>query len=221
MNSSTLMCRPRPSVARAISRFFRGEKGAAQTLAFLMVVPLYLIVFLAIVETCLFLAAKTGTVFAAFAAARTAIVRGDDPRSSQRVHESAILAFVPFSSSVNRGVAATSCVGEEEFVASYRTAASALGLPGDGTARLLRQYRIAHQALSVAATTTSLGRPWEEDVTITVTYEFPFTFPVIGRVIGRPGADGRYVFPIQTSVTLPMEHPANDRRELGISHADF
>jgi len=209
------------AAASVVARFIRAEYGAAQTISFLMVVPLYLIVFFAIVETCLFLAAKTGTVYAAFAAARTAVVRGEDPRAADRVREAAILAFIPFSSSVSRGPATTPVPGEEEFVTAYRAAASAIGLPGDGVSRLSRQYRIAHRALSVESTATSLGRPWEEDLTVTVTYEFPFTFPIIGRILGRPGVDGRYVYPIHTSATLRMEHPANERREIGIAHARF
>jgi len=221
MSPILLAIRVSAMAARAARRFTRAEAGAAQTISFLMVTALYLIVFFAILETCLFLAAKTGTVYAAFAAARTAVVRGEDPRSDDRVREAAILAFTPFATGVERGPAVAAAPGEEEFLATYRSTAAAIGLPGDGLPRLRRQYRITHRALRVESSRHVLGEPWEEDVTVTVTYDFPFTFPVVGRILGRPNADGRYVFPIRTSATLPMEHPANEQRKLGIAHASF
>jgi hypothetical protein len=206
---------------RAVARFACSEAGAAQTISFLMVTALYLIVFFAILETCLFLAAKTGTTYAAFAGARAAAVRGEDPRSADRVRHAAVLAFAPFAGSLDRTSAATPAAGEEEFLAAYRAAAAEIGLPGDGLPRLRRQYRIAQRALTVESSHEVRGRPWDEDVTVSVTYEFPFTFPVVGRIMGRQGANGRFVFPVRSSATLPMEHPANDQKKLGIAHASF
>ena len=221
MNWFAACARVSALAARAAAGFLRRDDGVAQTISFLLVVPLYLLFFYAVVETCLILTAKTGTMYAAFAAARTAVVHGEDPQAADRIRAAAILAFTPFSSSIPLGPASDSDAGEEAFIEAYRAAAAGINLSGDGVPRLRRQYRFARQAISVDTATEIRGEPWEEDVTVSVTYGFPFTFPVVGRFLGRPGAAGRYVYPIRSSATLPMEHPANERRQLGIAHAHF
>ncbi len=50
------------------------EDGAAYTLSYVMVIPVYALLICLIIESVLMMTAKLGTVYAAFAAARTASV---------------------------------------------------------------------------------------------------------------------------------------------------
>ena len=50
------------------------EDGAAYTLSYVMVIPVYALLICLIIETCLMLTAKLGTVYAGYAAARSASV---------------------------------------------------------------------------------------------------------------------------------------------------
>ena len=55
-------------------RFLRDEEGAAYSLSFVMVIPIFALMICLIIEGALIMTAKLGTVYAAFAAARTASV---------------------------------------------------------------------------------------------------------------------------------------------------
>ena len=84
-----------------IRRLIRAEEGAAYTLSYVMVMPLYLLLICAVIETSLMLVAKIGTEYAAFAAARTAIVRysAESPGEAESLtRAAAVRAFVPFAS---------------------------------------------------------------------------------------------------------------------------
>ena len=55
-------------------RLANDEDGAAYTLSYVMVIPVYALLICLIIESVLMLTAKLGTVYAAYAAARTASV---------------------------------------------------------------------------------------------------------------------------------------------------
>jgi len=191
------------------------DDGAAYTISYLMVIPLYLVTVYAIVETCLWFNATLGASYAAYAAARTAVVRPGEAGSSGAVKRAGLLAFVPFAHSVIDSESSTND-DEDRLVRLQVAAAGEAGLPVSGQQRLRRQYRYAARAIHVTILVRRRGHPWEEDVEITVTYEFPFTFPIIGRILGSQGSDGRYVRLIEARATLPIENPANEQRSLGI-----
>ena len=57
-----------------LRRLASDEDGAAYTLSYVMVIPLYALLICLIIESVLMMTAKLGTVYSAYAAARTASV---------------------------------------------------------------------------------------------------------------------------------------------------
>ena len=197
-------------------RMLLREEGAGTTLSYLMVLPLYLVTVYVIVEACLIHNARLGATYAAYAAARVAVVRPGEATSSPEVERAAVLAFAPFAHGVAAGGDTAAGDDEAKVLRLFNAAATAAGLGPAGGARLQRQYRYASRAVHVTAATRRRGEPWEEDLEVTVTYDFMFTMPIVGRFLGSRTADGRYVWPVKATATLPMENPANEQRELGI-----
>jgi len=197
-------------------RFAVREDGAGTTLAYMMVLPLYLVIMYVIVEACLIHNARLGATYAAYAAARAAIVRPGEATLAAVLERAAVLAFVPFAHSVPLGSDTGGRGDEAEVLRLFKVAATEAGLPSAGGRRLQQQYRYAQRAVHVAAAARRRGEPWEEDMEVTVTYDFPFSMPIVGRLLGTKTADGRYVWPVKATATLPMENPANEKRALGI-----
>lgn len=86
---------------------------------------------------------------------------------------------------------------------------------------LRNKYAYARQAVDVQLIREngSGGQPWDEDLTATVTYQYPFNVVGIGRILGQPGSNGGYIYEIASRVTLQVEHPWNEEQRLGISYA--
>ena len=85
---------------------------------------------------------------------------------------------------------------------------------------LTAKYHYARFATEVP---TNLGKNApakpDSDITVTVTYNFPFQTPGIGRLFGKKGVGGHYFFPITSSVTLQHDGPKNQEQRLGIAYA--
>lgn len=82
------------------------------------------------------------------------------------------------------------------------------------------KYRYAAKAVEVSiAIEPKGGEKWNEDVQATVTYDYPYIFPVLGRILMLPKKDGRFVRPITSTVRLQNETPKNTEKRLGISYA--
>src|SRR5262245_30556242 len=77
-------------------RLLRGQAGVSYTLPFVLTIPLYLIVMLAVFEMGFLLVAKIGTLYAAHAAVRAQIVWGSAlpvELREPRVHQAAATAM--------------------------------------------------------------------------------------------------------------------------------
>lgn len=204
------------AAATTSRRVVVGEAGAGHTIGYLLVLPFYLVTVYVIVEMCLIHNAMIGATYAAYAAARAAAVRPGEATSSTVVERAAVFAFIPFAHGVAGGDAGGASADEDRVVRLHSRMAGEAGLPAAAENRLRRQYRYASRAVRATATTKQRGKPWDEDVEVTVTYDFPFSMPIVGRFLGTRTADGRYVWPVQATATLPMENPANEQRSLGI-----
>ena len=88
-------------------RFLRDEKGASYALPYVLTFPFVLILVCVMIQCTLILLVKCGSVYASYAAARSAIVwRSSDPESDEKGLENAkyystraaMLAMTPFSS---------------------------------------------------------------------------------------------------------------------------
>jgi Flp pilus assembly protein TadG len=198
------------------------EDGAAYTLSYVMVVPVYALLMCLIIETCLMLTAKLGTVYAAYAAARTASVWSAHTtweKAERKAQKAAIKTMAPFSSGTQplrsnlptEGSAKDIAIDAGAYWAAYQVYAKE---PVANT-YLLSKYGYAVKHLKVKIE----GPPatWDADITAKVTYEFPFNVPGIGRLLGRE-VDGRYYFAITSQATIPNEGPQNGRNTIGIGY---
>lgn len=210
--------RTRPPGLKGLLRLATDEEGAAYTLSYVMVIPLYALLICLMIETVLMLTAKLGTVYAAYAAARTASVWSSAApweTAQKKAQLAAIKCMAPFASgtqSVRQSLPAPSAAANAPF---YWGAYKAFTNSPVAEKYLLAKYGYASRHTKV----TIKGPPatWNADITAEVTYEFPFNVPGIGRLLGRRG-DGGYYFSLTSQATIPNEGPQNDRNTIGIGY---
>jgi Flp pilus assembly protein TadG len=205
----------RIAVPPFVRRLLIGEEGAGTTIAYLMVVPLYIATMMLILESCFMLLARVGVGYAAFAAARSAIVSGEQGDAKATVRQTAVAAFTPFASSL-RTAAGNAVAGGQAYVTAFEQEAGRRGAHTGNTGYVARQYADAVAHVTVAVRRLPRGEPWEEDVEVTVGYAYPFVIPLVGRLLGAASAGG--VFQIRGTAVLGMEHPENPERKLGIAY---
>ena len=203
---------------RQLFSLHNDERGGAYTLSYVMVIPIYLIAFCFVVETTFMLIAKLGTNYASFAAARTAIVwlpfGGDD-----KIDAAAKQAFVPFASGLRPSPSGTDSKGKQQYIKAYQEYCGKIGAPADYVRFIGRKYDYAHAAVSTSTEIIDHEEKWDEDIAVTVTYEFPFSVPIVGRLMGRHKTGDLFVYDIQSTSTLQIENPQNDEKKLGINYA--
>ncbi len=202
---------------RAIPRFPRDERGAAYALSYVMVVPLYFIFVCLVVETSHILVTKAGTVYAAFAGARTAVVWESAEPGEVRIRTmiAARQAFVPFATGLKIPGAtvppATST--HNRYLETYKELLDDRPV-SDG-------YLLTKLANTDTALDVDYRAPasWSDDVQVNVVYRFRFHVPVIGHALGTRAEDGYRYFNIATTVRLQNEGPQNATQRTGISYA--
>jgi Flp pilus assembly protein TadG len=202
----------------SLARLLRGEGGAAYSLVYVMVFPIFMLLVCLVVETTLVLMVKAGTVYAAYAAVRSDAVWSSarPDRSSERRRLAAVQAMTPFAASgkmyaQGAGVDPPSAEARR-FYQAYREVAQ--GSTSEGY--LLAKYQFAERATQVEDAEAGPG-----EVAVRVTYEMPLHVPGAGRVIGGraswPGARF-YTRRIRSTATLPDERPVGPSGTLGIDY---
>ncbi len=202
-----------------LRRFANDEEGAAYSLSFVMVIPIYALLMCLIIEAALILTAKLGTVYAAYAAARTASVWSSHTtweKTMEKSQRSALKTMVPFASGTQGFL--SSAPTNQDTVAQgliYWGAYKAYAKKEQSTKYLAAKYGYASRNVKV----TIEGPPEKSDSPITakVTYQFPFNIPGIARILGDKGPDG-YYFNISSTATIPNEGPRDDRTTIGIGY---
>lgn len=205
----------RARLPTAIRQLVAGEAGAGTSLAYLMVVPLFIVTMMLILETCFMLLARVGVGYAAFAAARSAIVLGEQADAETGVRQAAVAAFTPFASSL-RTAAGNAAADGQAYVTAFEEEAGRRGADTTNKGYVSRQHADAAGHVTVAVRRLPRGEPWEEDVEVTVAYAYPFVIPLVGRLLGAVSAGG--VFQLRGAAVLGMEHPENPERKLGINY---
>lgn len=193
------------------------ENGAAYSISYVMVIPVYAMFMCVIIETSAFLPAKMGTTYSAQAAGRTAAVW--ESASDWDIAESKSVAagkraFVPFASATQglsfRAVSADAGI----YVAAHKAFSG-----NASTKYLLSKYGYTQSALDVAITKPTSA---DDDINVVVTYQFPFNVPGVARIFGQRRSDGAYVLPITSTVSIANEHPqgapVNQSNPLGIGY---
>ncbi len=217
MNEPSLFRSPWPRVdmPTTVRRLVVGEQGAGTTLAYLMVVPLYIVTMMLILETCFMLLARVGVGYAAFAAARSAIVLGERADAEATVRQAAVAAFTPFASSLRTATGKAPPDGQD-YVTAFEQEARRRGVVMANSGYVSRQHADAAGHVRVAIRRLPRGEPWEEDVEVTVAYGYPFVIPLVGRLLGAVSVGGS--FQLRGVAVLGIEHPENPERKLGITY---
>jgi len=206
------------------------EEGAAYTLSYVMVIPMYALLICTIVEMTLMLTSKLGTVYAAYAAARSASVWSSATeweKVQEKAKRAAIQAMVPFASGT-QPLAETVLTGTvpDEIKDNIEQAIVDAGFYW-GAYQLYAKHPVPTDYLKnkyiYATLQTEIeieGPPekWDDDIAVKVKYKFPFNVPGVGRIMGKPGIDGRYYFTIETTVSIPNEGTQNDDNSIGIGY---
>lgn len=177
------------------------EGGAAYTLAYVLTVPIYILAINLIVQGTLILLVKMGTVYSAYAAARSAIVwvSTAPDRAQEKARLAAVHALVPFADSQRRRDTSggPDC---EEFLSAYRKYAQQTHVQD---AYLRAKYNFAARTVVLRPLAVDTSRH-NGDVTATVVYEMPLRVPVVNRLLGTSSPHGP-VCAIESTITLPNE----------------
>jgi hypothetical protein len=207
----------------------QGEEGAAYSVPYVMTFPIYVMFVGLVVECSLLLVTKIGTMYAAYAATRAAVVwesgkSGSPPYTIQKMQKkmeekakrAAILAMIPFASG-----------SSQHSVGGY----SGAGLvpPVLVSAELFKKGRFVNKSylsrkILYAGSHTKIdsikrdSKASDALLTTTLSFKAPFHIPGIGRLLGSFSAFGYYVIDVQSSATLPSESPQNDTRDIGIQY---
>lgn len=223
------------SIRLRLRNFHRDEGGAAYSLSFVMVLPFYVLLIAVILETTFIMIAKTGTLYAAYGAARSAVVfttiETPDERESmgnvpytaeEKASQAAVQAMLLFASG---RLGTNSSVSEDErekadaFLGAYKEYVKG------GSQRLKDGYITNKYVYASRNTTTTLemvgtGELWQNEIRAEVTYDAPFLLPYVGRLLGGvKNDDGQVVLPITSSAVLLNECPVNSTGHLGISYS--
>jgi hypothetical protein len=205
---------------RGIGHLLCCEDGAAYSLAYVLTVPFFAYLVCLAIETSLLLVVKMGTVYAAFAAARSAIVFRSYPPpglAQAKARLAAAQALAPFASSSalhadgpKRGRAAA-----DDFARAYRRTVRGSASPAYLRAKFMFAWKAARVMLEKPHAADANGR-----VRATVIYECPLHVPGIGRLLGRrsPWGGRYYTYRIESRAELPDEEPQAENRQLGICH---
>jgi hypothetical protein len=205
---------PRFPSPKTLRQLAIDQDGAAYTLSYVMVIPVYAMLICLIIESVLMMTAKLGTVYAAYAAARTASVWSSATTWEKTLEKAKLTTtktMTPFASGTHGGISKAASKDAGTYVGAYELYSNR---PISET-YLLNKYGYAkeHTKLEIK------GPPehWNSDITAKVTYEFPFNVPGIGRMLGTRGKDGFY-YSITTTVSVPNEGPQDDRKTIGIGY---
>lgn len=202
----------------ALRNWLHDEQGGAYTLSYVMVIPFVMLLVALIVETSLVLHAKLGTVYAGYAAARTASVHSSTSNDWNRVQQHALAAaqqaMLPFASATQRssdGSASQDNVAQDTYDQAYREWAQEAVARGYVAAK----FRDATSHLKI-----SMERPtaWDAPLNVRVTYDYPFHVPGLGRLLGEESGTGGYTFPLSSDIVLHNDGPQNSTQTLGIGY---
>ncbi|HEX4412726.1 MAG TPA: hypothetical protein VH107_03800 [Lacipirellulaceae bacterium] len=204
-------CIDRPTMRRLAT----DEDGAAYTLSYVMVIPVYALLMCMIIESVLMMTAKLGTVYAAFAAVRTATVWSSATtweKAQEKAQHAATKAMTPFSSGTHGGIEKAA----NADAIAYETAYHAYAKTPIADKFLLNKYGYAQEHVKVEIN----GPPTDATAPITakVTYEFPFNVPGIARLFGKKGNDGKFYFRLTSEATLDNEAPQDNQKTIGIGY---
>jgi hypothetical protein len=201
---------------------WRDEQGLSATLAFVLTIPLMLLICSLFAELTFLLLAKFGTVYASYAAARSAAVWEAQPPKlrDERIRAATITAMAPFaiqarSTGASPGIPEAGDSGAAAFyVLALRRFSRDSILPGKVAQQFLATG--ARTSVKVKVKDRTAGQP----VTAEVTYRAGFLIPGVGRLLD-PDGFWPWQYPIKSTTALPLELPVSSDKKLGIDYESF
>jgi len=207
-------------------RLAEGEQGASYTLSLVLIFPIYVFLICLIVECSLMMVVKIGTTYAAYAAARSAIVQlpaepKDPDEAEEIVRKAAVQAMAPFASGRDvhrRGtplMLQPISVDGTAYYGAYKFYTKGVA----PSTYVIQKYQYADLATKVTIEPQS-DAP-NAELKVIVEYEMPINVPGIGRFIGDSSSwvlAPFYTRKIQSSVLLEQEGPQSANQLLGIKY---
>lgn len=216
----------------AARRFHNDEGGMSYIASCVFLVPLYIITISALVECAVMCYTKMGVTYAAYAAARSAIVwlptDASPDEKKERILVAAAQALAPYASSDPMHLQPTgrqAYVGgqaDRDYFDAYQHYCG--GKAPFGLIARKRQYALGATEVSwkevgpvPSDQELRLTRPLE----VTVTYEKPISTPLMGLVFGGPASFPHaqfYSCKVTATVVLHQEGPKSNSGTLGIHY---
>jgi hypothetical protein len=214
----------------------RDEAGLSYALAYVLTVPFYLFFLCMVYGASMLMVAKLGTLYAAHACARSAVVwQTAKPAElrQERMSQSVYSAMAPFVGARARDVLTARSAPPPsaqrqalEFVMAHEFySAGSRNLPPPGNRPYPRENApggyLYRKYMNAAARTTfrvddgtrTPGAP----LRATITYRAPIYFPGVNRFLSSTGG-WPYELEIRSTATLPNETPKSEDSTLGIDY---
>lgn len=185
----------------------QSEDGSTYTISYVLAFPLFMLLVCAVVQSSIILVVKMGTVYASFAAARSAVVwlEADPPFGPdqlirrQRIRQAAYNAMAPFGSSSRIHMQRLGMTASSRASAQFDEAYRRYSQGQAPSAYIQRKYQCAERGTSIDWSPQS---PTEnETISLTLDYRMPLHIPWYGKLLGYPNG----ILPISTQVKMPFE----------------
>ncbi len=207
----------RHSQRNRISELHRDQRGGAYTLNYLLAIfSLFLFTCVVIECTQIFLA-RLGTVYAGFAAVRTAIVHPSGAEREDLAEKAAQRAFLPFARGLASQDDSNPLTEEDTSTPLWRAYQSVAKQPIQAT------YFARKENSSVERIRVELQETSDDEtnmVSVRLRYDYPLMFPFLGVVLGTL-EDSEYQRELEAVIHLPDEAPRNTEQRLGINYAGY
>lgn len=221
-----------PHIPTGLLSILRSEDGAAYSLNLAITSPFYVMIVCVLIEVTLMLNVQIGVDYAAFCAARSAIVwlpaetagGSSPPEFEHMVHLAAVQAMTPYASSLDkhrRNDGPRVDQAERAYLDTYDRLTRNRNRLSANYVKSKRRYAAAATSVRFSPSLPVIlaGRNKDENVTVIVTYEMPFNIPVVGRIFGeRSSAGPGYVRKLTSSATLMLERPRTGNGKLGFEY---
>jgi Flp pilus assembly protein TadG len=215
MNDQPTTLATRGTDTPSLRRLAIDEHGAAYTISYVMVIPVLMWLFCMIIECAIIFNTKLGTVYAAYAAARTATVwlpATNAENANAKAQLAGVKAMTPFASGMRPGKNAAPPSNE---AIAYLNAYHEYSTKTIKDSYVLQKFNYAQQHVRVQVEKPSSS---VDNIKVTLTYEYPFIIPGVGRLLGKQGEDKNFYYPISTTVELSNEAPQEDIGTIGIGY---
>ena len=213
---------------RLPSQLASDETGAAYSMSFVFMIPLYLLFCGLMLEITFLIIGKIGTVYGAYAGARSASVWDglqDPDLAAQRLHQAVCSGVAPFATSVgfdpaasdssSAGVPFHAVRAAEDYAVAMQKSAHDQDLD---TAELVGHYlRICHR---VTVQRQLHSRDGKHEVIVTVDYRAPLIFPGVAKLFDEDHRSP-YEYKLTSTIHMIRSIPVSKKNTLGIDYHSF